>query len=67
MFGDSHTRGCAAEVKQQLTNDFEVFVFVIPGPGTKFVKDTARAKVQQLRKKDVVLWWALMILLEITL
>jgi hypothetical protein len=32
MFGNSHTRGCATEVKQLLTNDFEVFVFVIQGP-----------------------------------
>jgi hypothetical protein len=33
----------------------------------KFIKNIARAKIQQLTKKDVVvLWWAVMILLEVT-
>jgi hypothetical protein len=32
-----------------------VFGFVNPGSGMKFIKDTARVKLQQLTKKDVML------------
>jgi hypothetical protein len=68
IIGDSHARGCAAEVKQLLNNDFEVFRFVNPGSGMKFIKDTAKVKIQQLTEKDVVvLWGAVIILQEITL
>jgi hypothetical protein len=52
---DSHSRGCAVEISHLLNNDFEVFGFVNPGAGMKYVKDTSRAKLQQLTKKDVVL------------
>jgi hypothetical protein len=55
ILGDSHASGCAAKVKH-LLNDFEVLGFVNPGSRMKFVKDTARVKLQQLTKKDVVLW-----------
>jgi hypothetical protein len=54
ILGDSHTRGCAAKVKHLLNNDFEVLRFVNPGSGMKFIKDTARVKLQELTKKDVV-------------
>ena len=54
IVGNSRARGCAAEVSHLLNNDFEVFGFVNPGAGMKYVKDTSRAKLQQLTKKDVV-------------
>jgi len=54
---DSHARGCATRVKHLLNNDFEMFGFVNPGSGMKFIKDTARVKLQQLTKKDVVVLW----------
>jgi hypothetical protein len=57
ILGDSHTRGCATGVKHLLNNDFEVFNFVNPESGMKFIKDTARVKLQQLTKKDVVVLW----------
>jgi len=34
-----------------------VFGFVNPGSGMKFIKDTARVKLQQFTKKDVVVLW----------
>jgi len=57
ILGDSHARGCAAEVKHLLSSDFEVFGTTNPGAGMKTIKDTADAKVQQLTKKDVVVLW----------
>jgi hypothetical protein len=57
ILGDSHTRGCAAKVKHLLNNDSEVLGFVNPGSGMKFIKDTARVKLQELTKKDVVVLW----------
>jgi len=41
-------------IKHLLNNDFEVFGSVNPESGMKFMKDTARVKLQQLTKKDVL-------------
>jgi RNase P/RNase MRP subunit p30 len=57
ILGDSHTRGCAAEVKQLLNNKFEVLGLVNSGSGMEFIKDTARVKLHQLKKNDVVVVW----------
>jgi hypothetical protein len=54
ILGNSHSRECATGVKYLLNNDFEVFGFVNPGSGMKFIKDTVRVKLQQLTKKDVM-------------
>ena len=35
--GDSHARGCASEVRQQLYSDYEVLGFVNSGLGIKFI------------------------------
>jgi hypothetical protein len=40
----------AAEVKQLLNNDFEVFGFANPGSGMKFIKDTAKVKIQKCNR-----------------
>ena len=57
ILGDSHARGCATRVQHLLNNGFEVFCFVNPGSGMKFIKDTARVKLQQLTKEYVVVLW----------
>jgi len=57
ILGDSHTRRCAAEVKHLLRTDFEVLGSINPGAGTKTIKDTASAKIQQLTKEDVLVLW----------
>jgi len=57
IVGDSHARGCTAEVSHLLKNDFEVLGLVNPGAGMKNIKDTSRAKLHQLTKKDVAVLW----------
>jgi hypothetical protein len=57
VVGDSHVRGCATEVNQLLKNDCEVLGFVNPGSGMKYIKGTAKVKLQQLSKEDVVVLW----------
>jgi hypothetical protein len=57
ILGESHARGCAAEVGRLLNNDFEVLGFVNPSSGMKYIKDMFRMKLQQLTKKHVVVLW----------
>ena len=57
ILGDSHTRGCATEVKHLLNNKYEVLGFVNSGSEMEFIKDTARVKLHQLTKNDVVVVW----------
>jgi hypothetical protein len=57
ILGDSHARGCAAEVSHLLNNGFELLRFVNPGSGLKYIKDTSRVKLQQLSQEDVVVLW----------
>jgi len=45
ILGDSHTRGCASEVKQQLNNEYVVFGFINPGSGMKDIKGSAKMKM----------------------
>jgi len=45
IFGDSHARGCAAELHHLLKKDFEVLGFVTPGSGMKNIKDTSMGKL----------------------
>ena len=54
---DNHARGCAAEVEHLLNNKFEVLGLVNSGAGMEFMKDTARVKLHQLTKNDVVVVW----------
>jgi hypothetical protein len=57
VVGDSHARGCATEVNQLLKNDCEVLRLVNPGCGMECIKDTAKVKLQQLSKEDVLVLW----------
>jgi hypothetical protein len=57
ILGDSHARGCAAEVKHYLSNDFEVHGTTIPGAGMEAIKASADKKVNQLTNKDVLVLW----------
>ena len=45
ILGDSHARGCAAEVKNYLSNDFEVYGTTISGAGMEAIKASADEKV----------------------
>jgi hypothetical protein len=57
ILGDSHTRECALEVKQQLNNEYEVFGFINPGSGMKHIKESAKMKIAQLTREDMVVLW----------
>ena len=57
ILGDSHARGCASEVKQQLDNDYEVSGFINPGSGMEDIKGSTKMKVTQLTREDVVVLW----------
>jgi hypothetical protein len=57
IIGHSHATGYAAEVKHLLNNKFEVLGMVNSGSGMEFIKDTAKVKLHQLTKNDVVVVW----------
>jgi len=57
ILGESHTRGCASEEKQQLNSEYEVFGFINPGSGMKDIKGSAKMKMTQLTSEDIVVLW----------
>ena len=57
ILGDSHASGCASEVKQQLNNKYEVFGFINPGSGMKDIIGSAKMKISQLTRVDIVVLW----------
>jgi deoxyxylulose-5-phosphate synthase len=54
IVGDSHTRGCAAEVKLKLNSDYKLVGFVNPGSTMKAIKELTKEKIDQLSKEDRV-------------
>jgi len=57
ILGYSHARGCASEVKLQLNNEYNVYGFINPGSGMKDIKESAKMKMAQLRREDIVVLW----------
>jgi len=57
IIGDSHARRGAAEVKHLLNNNFEVQGMVKSGSGMELIKETTRAEINKLSRKDVVVVW----------
>jgi hypothetical protein len=57
VIGDSHGRGCAAEIKSNLDEDFEVQGFINPGTELNNIITSAKRDIQQLSKQDVVVVW----------
>ena len=63
VIGDSHARGCAAEIQLNLDEHFEVQGFVIaivivtPGTGVSTITTSAKSDIQHLSKQDVVVVW----------
>jgi hypothetical protein len=57
ILGDSHTRGCVSEVKNQLNNEYEVSGIVNPGSEMKNIKESAKMKMAQLTNDDIVVLW----------
>jgi hypothetical protein len=57
ILGDSHARGCASEVMNQLNNEYEVSGFINPGSEMKNIKESAKTKMVQLTNDDIVVLW----------
>jgi hypothetical protein len=57
VIGDSHARGCAAEIQLNLDEGFEVQGFVTPGTGVSTITTSANSDIQHLSKQDVVVVW----------
>jgi len=55
--GDSHARGCTAEIQLNLDGGFEVQGFVTPGTGVNIITTSAKRDIQYLSKQDVVVGW----------
>lgn len=50
IIGDSHTRNCAANVKTDIMDNFEVQGFVKPGAGTYISVNSATSDSMHLTK-----------------
>ena len=57
IIGDSHARGCADNIKQNLDSKFTVSGFVKPGAKTKQITNSD-TDIGELKKKDIVFLWA---------
>jgi hypothetical protein len=57
IFGDSHARGCAAELGHLLKKDFEVHGSITPGSGMRHIKDSSTGIIKQLSKEDAMVIW----------
>jgi hypothetical protein len=50
VIGDSHARGCAAEIKSNLKKDFKFQGFVSPGTRVNTIITPATSDIKQLSK-----------------
>ena len=57
VIGDSHARGCAAELKVHLGKDWEVQGFVCPGAGVDIISTALEREIKQLSTQDVAVVW----------
>ena len=56
IIGDSHTRNCAANVKTDVADIFEVQGLVKPGAGTDTLVNSANNDIMNLPKSDVLIF-----------
>ena len=57
IIGDSHARGCAAELSSSLNTTFEVMGAVMPGSRLEHIMDLARREISYLHHNDFVITW----------
>jgi hypothetical protein len=55
MTGDSHLRGCAANMNVFLNDQFEVCGFIKPGAVSKTVMESAKNDIQELTRDDFLI------------
>jgi predicted phosphodiesterase len=58
IFGDSHAKKCALELRHKLEHKYEVRGFIKPGAVTRKIVRTAGKEVSTLKQEDVVILWA---------
>jgi hypothetical protein len=56
IIGDSHARNCAANVKADIRDNFEVQELVKPGAGTDILVNSANNDIMSLTKSDVLIF-----------
>jgi hypothetical protein len=57
VVGDSHARGCAAKLTENLGEAFEVTGFVKPGTSLEVITTMESEGISKLTKKDAVVIW----------
>jgi hypothetical protein len=57
IIGDSYARGCAANMKHILKDDFLVYGVVKPGMGAETLSVSAKQDIEQLTRRDAVVFW----------
>jgi hypothetical protein len=57
LIGDSHSRGCASKIKENLPKNFEVIGYVKPRANNSFLTNTANNLTKQLKNNDIVIYW----------
>jgi len=57
IIGDSHTRGCASEVKLRVKDECDVIGFSNPGSSMQAIKESAITKISHLTKEDFIVLW----------
>jgi hypothetical protein len=55
--GDSHARGCAAEVTPNLDEIFEVTGLVMPGSRLKSITNAVKKEIANLTRDDGIVVW----------
>ena len=55
VIGDSHARGCAAELSASLGNSFEVMGTIMPGSGLRHITGLASRETSQLQRNEFVI------------
>jgi hypothetical protein len=56
IIGDSHARGCAANLIHECGKSFEVMGNVMPGSGLLNITQAAKKEINELNRNDIVIW-----------
>lgn len=57
IIGDSHARGCTAEVSHNLNEHFDISGLVISGSKLESITNMAKKEIATLTKNDVIVVW----------
>jgi lysophospholipase L1-like esterase len=57
ILGDSHARGCAANLKSSLNENFEVTGTLVPGSRLEHITNLARSDISHMNHNDFVVVW----------